>query len=56
MAARYILSVLSAVFLALAGLRIWRDSGRIQPASRTWLLIGTIFALVSVYLWIALAR
>lgn len=56
MAARYILSVLSAVFLILAGLRIWRDSGRIQPASRTWLLIGAIFALVSAYLWMAIAR
>jgi hypothetical protein len=50
-AAKYILAVLAAVFLALAGLRILRDSGRITPASRTWLLTGIIFGAVSGYLW-----
>jgi hypothetical protein len=51
LAAKYILPALAAVFLVLAGLRIRRDRGRIMPASRTWLLTGIIFALVSAYLW-----
>jgi hypothetical protein len=51
MAAKYILAALSAVFLALAAFRIARDHAQIAPASRTWLTIGIIFALVSAYLW-----
>ena len=51
MAAKYILAVLAVVFLVLAGSRITRDSGRVTPASRTWLLTGIIFAVVSGYLW-----
>jgi hypothetical protein len=46
MAARYILGCLAVVFLVLGTLRSFRD-GRVGPAARTWLLIGTIFALVS---------
>ena len=53
MAAKYILAVLAAVFLALAGLRIMRDGARIMPASRNWLLTGIIFAVVSAYLWMS---
>jgi len=53
MAAKYILAVLAAVFLVLAGVRLGRDGGRIMPASRTWLLIGIIFGLVSAYLWMS---
>jgi len=51
MAAKYILAALSLVFLVLSALRIVRDGARITPASRTWLTIGIIFALVSGYLW-----
>jgi hypothetical protein len=51
MAAKYILAVLAVVFLVLAGWRITRDGRRITPASRTWLLTGIIFAVVSGYLW-----
>jgi hypothetical protein len=53
LAAKSILAVLAAVFLLFAGRRILRDGGQITPASRTWLLIGIIFALVSTYLWIS---
>jgi len=52
-AAKYILPTLSTVFLLLARLRIQREAGRILPASRTWLLIGIIFGLVSAYLWMS---
>jgi len=52
-AAKYILAVLSVVFLALAIRRIARDGTQITPASRTWLTIGIIFALVSGYLWMS---
>ena len=53
MAAKYILGALAVVFLALAVARIMRDGGRIMPASRTWLLTGIIFAVVSAYLWMS---
>lgn len=53
MAAKYILGGLAVVFLALAAVRIVHDSGRLGPGSRTWLLIGIIFAAVSTYLWMA---
>jgi uncharacterized membrane protein len=52
-AAKYILAVLAVVFLALAATRILRDGGRIMPASRTWLLTGIIFSVVSAYLWMS---
>jgi hypothetical protein len=52
-AAKYILGALALVFLALATQRIRRDGGRIMPASRTWLLTGIIFAVVSAYLWMS---
>jgi hypothetical protein len=51
MAAKYILGVLSVVFLGLGGTRLARDAGRFGPASKTWLLVGVIFAVVSVWLW-----
>jgi hypothetical protein len=51
MAAKYILACLSVVFLVISTRRIVRDGGRVTPASRTWLTIGIIFALVSGYLW-----
>jgi len=53
MAAKHILIAMSSVFLVLAAFRIARDSAQITPASRTWLTIGIIFALVSGYLWMS---
>ena len=53
MAAKYILTSLAAVFLLLTGGRVARDGGRLMPASRTWLLTGIIFSIVSAYLWMS---
>lgn len=44
--ARYILAIVGAVFLALAVWRIARR-GKLDPASRTWLIVGTVFLAVS---------
>jgi hypothetical protein len=53
MSARIVLGVLAVIFIGLALLRIVRERKRIGPASRTWLTIGIIFALVSGYLWMS---
>ena len=50
MAAKYILALLSVVFLAAGAMRLTRD-GKLHPQSRTWLLIGVIFAAVSSWLF-----
>jgi len=52
--ARYVLGCLAGVFLVCAALRIARGAGRVDPASRTWLLIAVIFGVVS--LWLTLSR
>ncbi len=52
MAARYILGALSFIFVAAAVIRWLQDHGQITPASRTWGLVGVIFALVSIWLWL----
>jgi len=49
--ARLILSVLAVAFLVFALIRMSRNNGRIDPASRTWLLIAAIFGAVSAWLW-----
>jgi hypothetical protein len=51
MAAKYILGVLSVVFLVLAATRVARGGGASHPQTRTWLLVGVIFAVVSVWLF-----
>jgi hypothetical protein len=51
MAAKYILALLSIVFLAAGARRLARDAGKLHPQSRTWLLIGVIFAAVSGWLF-----
>lgn len=51
MAAKYILAALSAVFLVLAASRIARGGAASHPQTRTWLLIGVIFAAVSAWLF-----
>ena len=52
--ARYVLGCLAGVFMVCAALRIARGAGRVDPASRTWLLIAVIFGVVS--LWLTLSR
>ena len=49
MAAKYIFVVLGTGFL-VAGVSE-RLRGRGNPASRTWLILGTIFTLVSLFLF-----
>ena len=51
MAAKYILAALSVVFLTLAITRMARGGGAAHPQSRTWLLIGVIFGVVSAWLF-----
>jgi len=50
-AAKYILAVLSVVFLALAISRLARGGGASHPQTRTWLIIGIIFGVVSAWLF-----
>ncbi len=54
MAAKYILAVLSIIFLFTGITRVIREGGRIGPASKAWLLVGGIFAAVSLWLWYSL--
>jgi hypothetical protein len=51
MAAKYVLAFLSIAFLAAGALRLTRDAGKLHPRSRTWLIVGAIFALVSTWLF-----
>jgi NO-binding membrane sensor protein with MHYT domain len=51
MATKYILALLSVAFLVAGALRLSRDAGRLHPQSRTWLLVGAIFAVVSIWLF-----
>jgi uncharacterized membrane protein YdcZ (DUF606 family) len=50
-ATKFILGVLSAVFLVLGVTRLLRDGGTLKPAAKSWLLIGGIFGAVSVWLF-----
>jgi hypothetical protein len=52
MAAKYILAVLSLIFLGFAAARLLRDRTLAQSAAKTWLMVGVIFGLVSAYLWV----
>jgi hypothetical protein len=52
MLAKYILSVVGAAFLVLALARIAKEGGRIGAASRTWLIVAIVFAMVSVWLFV----
>ena len=51
MAARYILAAFAVVFLAAAVRRAGHDGGISHPKTKTWLLIGAIFAAVSAWLF-----
>ena len=54
MATKYIFPVLAAIFLAAALRRITRTGNRSDPAARTWLIIGVIFAAVGTWLWLTI--
>ena len=49
MAAKYILAALGALFLIAAAIGV--ATGRPRPQTRTWLLVGGIFAIVSIWLF-----
>jgi hypothetical protein len=51
MLAKYILAVLAVAFLAAAGTRALLGGGLSHPQTKTWLLVGTIFAAVSAWLF-----
>ena len=51
MGAKYILAVLAVAFLAAALVRMSRGGGISHPQTRTWLLIGVIFSVVSAWLF-----
>lgn len=55
MAARYILGCLAVVFLVAATAVSVRE-GKLGPAARTWLTIGVIFGLVSLWSWLSTRR
>jgi hypothetical protein len=50
-AAKYILAALAVVFLLAALVRLSRGGGIAHPQTKTWLLIGVIFAAVSAWLF-----
>jgi len=50
MLAKYILAVMAGVFLIAAAIRRARHGP--GPQSRTWLLVGGIFAVVSLWLFV----
>ena len=52
MLAKYILGALALLFLGLAVVRIASGGTKTHPQTRTWLLIGVIFAAVSLYLFL----
>jgi hypothetical protein len=51
MGAKYILAALSILFFVLAAGRLARGGGAAHPQTRTWLLVGVIFAVVSAWLF-----
>ncbi len=52
MDAKLIIPVIGAVFLVLALARVTKDRWRLQPASKAWFLLGSIFSVVSAWLWL----
>lgn len=51
MAAKYILAVLAVAFLAAAIVGLSRGDRISHPRTKTWLLVGVIFAVVSAWLF-----
>lgn len=52
MAAKYTLGALALAFLMAALLRLLRGGGIGHPQTKTWLLVGAIFAAVSAWLFL----
>jgi hypothetical protein len=49
---KYILAGVAIIFVVATAVRL-TQSRRLDPQSRTWLLISIIFGLVSAWLWVA---
>jgi ribose/xylose/arabinose/galactoside ABC-type transport system permease subunit len=50
-ATKFILATLSGVFLILGMTRLLRDGGKLKPAAKSWLWVGSIFGVVSLWLF-----
>jgi len=50
-AAKYVLALFAVFFIAAAFMRMSRDGGMPHPQTKTWLLVGVIFAVVSAWLF-----
>ena len=48
---KIIFPAIALIFLGLGALRLMRDGGKWHPQSKAWLITGSIFALVSAWLW-----
>ncbi|KAI5916447.1 MAG: hypothetical protein JSR64_06790 [Nitrospira sp.] len=55
MTAKVILPLLALLFLLFSVARLAAAGWRVTPASKAWLLIGTIFSAVSLWLWFHVA-
>ena len=51
MAAKYVLAVFAVFFIAAALLRLSRGGGMSHPQTKSWLLVGVVFAVVSAWLF-----
>jgi hypothetical protein len=51
LSAPLVIAILAVVFLAMGLSRAVRDASLNHPRTRTWLLVGIIFALASAYSW-----
>jgi hypothetical protein len=49
-AAKYVVAALAVLFLCLGGVRLSRSGGASQ--ARTWLIVGVLFAAVSLWLFV----
>lgn len=53
MATKYILAVLSLVFLTMAAARMMRNASDTAGQARTWLIVGVTFAVISGWLFVS---
>jgi len=51
MMTKWIFTALGALFLVVTGIRVAKK-GHLEPASKTRLIIGGVFCLVALWLWL----
>ena len=54
MKTEHILAIIASAFLLLSIRRIILNGGRVDPASKTWLIITVIFFAVSAWLFLSI--